>query len=182
MKRKGIILLETVLYILLLSLLAAAVLPFVGQTARLISLFQIRGRMTEQSLFAVDFMTEKLRNNLECTETVYAGNELASHAYNKKKKKAEYRFLIRDDKLKVRLYNGVTQPVTGESISYKEEIAFLPPEGGSVFRRFEKGLVRLSFEMVHTRSGEKRTVETAVLPYRDFYRSKPGALYKNGKA
>ena len=72
MKRKGIILLETVLYILLLSLLAAAVLPFVGQTARLISLFQIRGRMTEQSLFAVDFMTEKLRNHLECTETVYA--------------------------------------------------------------------------------------------------------------
>lgn len=107
---------------------------------------------------------------------------MAYQAYNKKKKKAEYRFLIRDDKLKVRLYNGVTQPVTGESISYKEEIAFLPPEGGSVFRRFEKGLVRLSFEMVHTRSGEKRTVETAVLPYRDFYRSKPGALYKNGKA
>lgn len=182
MKRKGIILLETVLYILLLSLLAAAVLPFVGQTARLISLFEIRGRMTEQSLFAVDFMTEKLRNHLECTETAYTGNALTYRAYNEKKKKAEYRFLIRDDKLKVRLYNGVTQPVTGENISYKEEIAFLTPEGGSVFRRFEKGLVILSFEMVHTRSGEKRTVETAVLPYRDFYRSKPGALYKNGKA
>ena len=182
MKRKGIILLETVLYILLLSLLAAAVFPFVGQVARSLSRFQVRGRMTEQSFFAVDFMTEKLRNNLECTETVYAGNALTYRAYNEKKKKAEYRFLIRDDKLKIRLYNGVTQPVTGESISYKEDIAFLPSEGGPVFRRFEKGLVRLSFEMIHTRSGEKRTVETAVLPYRDFYRSKSGALYKNGKA
>ena len=182
MKRKGAILLETLLYILSVSLLAAAVFPFSGRAVRHLSLLQIHSRMTEQSLFAADFMTEKLRNNLERCDRGYAGNTFRYWAYNERKKKSEYRFLVQEDKLKVRLYTGMSQPVTGESLSGAEEIIFSGGEGNPLFRQTEKGLIRMAFAMKRSRTEEKRTTETAVLPYRDFYHAKPGAVYKNEKA
>lgn len=64
MKRKGFILMEVLLALLLLSALAAAVFPILGQTAGAMAFMDRRGRAVNEAVFAADFVIEKIRNNL----------------------------------------------------------------------------------------------------------------------
>ena len=133
MKRRGIILFELLLYILLMSVAAAVLLPAVGRMMRTLDILHNSVEMTEQAVFSMDFMTEKIRNTLGRTENSRRGNTFEYRAYNEYKKNAPYRFMIKDEKLKVVLYNGKSQPVTGKTSERKEEIAFKPPEGDKMF-------------------------------------------------
>ena len=165
MKRKGFILMEVLLALLLLSALAAAVFPILGQTA---------GAM---AFMAADFVIEKIRNNLRGSAAQMSGNVYRYEAYiwvkdgkdKKKKVRAPYSFFVEGEKLKVRLHNGMSEPVTGENTGSTEMTAFLLPEEGSVFQVQPKGLVNVSFRMESRNPKEVYAVKTAILPYRDFY-------------
>ena len=87
----------------------------------------------------------------------------------KKKVRALYSFFVEGEKLKVRLYNGMSEPVTGENTGSAEMTAFCPPEEGSVFQIQPKGLVNVSFRMESRNPKEVYAVKTAILPYRDLY-------------
>ena len=171
MKRKGFILMEV------LSALAAAVFPILGQTAGAMAFMDRRRRAVNEAVFAADFMIEKIRNNLRESAAQMSGNVYRYEAYiwvkdgkNKKKKvRAPYSFFVEGEKLKVRLHNGMSEPVTGENTGSTEMTAFLPPEEGSVFQVQPKGLVNVSFRMESRNPKEVYAVKTAILPYRDFY-------------
>lgn len=136
-----------------------------------------RGRAVNEAVFAADFMIEKIRNNLRASAAQMSGNVYRYEAYiwvkdgkNKKKKvRAPYSFFVEGEKLKVRLHNGMSEPVTGENTGSTEMTAFLPPEEGSVFQVQPKGLVNVSFRMESRSPKEVYAVKTAILPYRDFY-------------
>ena len=165
---------EVLLALLLLSALAAAVFPILGQTAGAMAFMDRRRRAVNEAVFAADFMIEKIRNNLRGSAAQMSGNVYRYEAYiwvkdgkNKKKKvRAPYSFFVEGEKLKVRLHNGMSEPVTGENT---EMTAFLPPEEGSVFQVQPKGLVNVSFRMESRNPKEVYAVKTAILPYRDFY-------------
>lgn len=175
MKRKGYILLELLLALFLLSALAAAVFPLLGQAVRAVAFAGRRGRMVNESVFAADFMVEKIRNDL--SKEVYttgSGRVYPYQAYIWKKGvmekvPADYRLFVDAEKLKVRLYNGVSQPVTGTTAKDKEEISFLYPEEGDLFHVEPQGLVMISFRMESRKTKDGYAVKTAVLPYRRFY-------------
>lgn len=93
MKRKGFILMEVLLALLLLSALAAAVFPILGQTAGAMAFMDRRRRAVNEAVFAADFMIEKIRNNLRESAAQMSGNVYRYEAYiwvkdgkNKKKK------------------------------------------------------------------------------------------------
>ena len=167
MKRKGFILMEVLLALLLLSAQAAGAMAFMDR----------RRRAVNEAVFAADFMIEKIRNNLRGSAAQMSGNVYRYEAYiwvkdgkNKKKKvRAPYSFFVEGEKLKVRLHNGMSEPVTGENTGSTEMTAFLPPEEGSVFQVQPKGLVNVSFRMESRNPKEVYAVKTAILPYRDFY-------------
>lgn len=174
MKRKGFILMEVLLALLLLSALAAAIFPILGQTMDAAVFMERRGRAANEAVFAADFMMEKIRNNLREHTAQMSGNVYRYEAYiwvkdGKKKVRAPYSFFVEGEKLKVRLHNGMSEPVTGENTGSTEMTAFLPPEEGSVFQVQPKGLVNVSFRMESRNPKEVYAVKTAILPYRDFY-------------
>ena len=119
----------------------------------------------------------KIRNNLRASAAQMSGNVYRYEAYiwvkdgkdKKKKVRAPYSFFVEGEKLKVRLHNGMSEPVTGENTGGTEMTAFLPPEEGSVFQVQPKGLVNVSFRMESRNPKETYAVKTAILPYRDFY-------------
>ena len=92
-------------------------------------------------------MIEKIRNNLRASAAQMSGNVYRYEAYiwvkdgkdKKKKVRAPYSFFVEGEKLKVRLHNGMSEPVTGENTGSTEMTAFLPPEEGSVFQVQPKG-------------------------------------------
>ena len=177
MKRKGFIFMDVLLALLLLSALAAAVFPILGQTAGAMAFMDRRRRAVNEAVFAADFMIEKIRNNLRASAAQMSGNVYRYEAYiwvkdgkdKKKKVRAPYSFFVEGEKLKVRLHNGMSEPVTGENTGSTEMTAFLPPEEGSVFQVQPKGLVNVSFRMESRNPKEVYAVKTAILPYRDFY-------------
>lgn len=81
MKRKGFILMEVLLALLLLSALAAAVFPILGQTAGAMAFMDRRGRAVNEAVFAADFMIEKIRNNLRGSAAQMSGNVYRYEAY-----------------------------------------------------------------------------------------------------
>lgn len=123
MKRKGFIFMEVLLALLLLSALAAAVFPILGQTAGAMAFMDRRRRAVNEAVFAADFMIEKIRNNLRESAAQMSGNVYRYEAYiwvkdgkgKKKKVRAPYSFFVEGEKLKVRLHNGMSEPVTGEN-------------------------------------------------------------------
>lgn len=177
MKRKGFIFMEVLLALLLLSALASAVFPILGQTAGAMAFMDRRRRAVNEAVFAADFMIEKIRNNLRESAAQMSGNVYRYEAYiwvkdgkdKKKKVRAPYSFFVEGEKLKVRLHNGMSEPVIGENTGSTEMTAFLLPEKGSVFQVQPKGLVNVSFRMESRNPKEVYAVKTAILPYRDFY-------------
>ena len=169
-KRKGLFLLEALLALLILASLAAALFPLAGHVAEAEMLASVRGKLGSQGLFAMDFMVEKIRNNrrIMASGGVH-GNRYDYRAMTENGTLGTYQFFEDQDKLKILLYNGVVQPVTGDRGGHVEEYVFRHPEGGRLFEQTDGGPVTISFTLARPIGRESVDFETAVIPYADFY-------------
>ena len=149
MKRRGYILLEALIALFLIASLSAALYPFAAEAVRAVDLMAKRSRIAGEGLYAMDFMTEQLRNALKReTASSISGDTYSYKAYNQSGEEKTYRFFLNQEKLKLDVYGMTTEPVTGTT-SGKEEYALTCEEGPL-------------FEMMHFR--------TSLLSYADFYR------------
>ena len=114
-KRKGFLLLEALTALLLLSALAISVFPLAGRMAGASFLGSLRAEMGETGLFAMDFMTEKIRNSMNPSASPVSGDRFTYYAKNACGDPAPYELMLNQEKIKVELYNGLVQPVTGET-------------------------------------------------------------------
>ena len=133
-KRKGFLLLEALTALLLLSALAISVFPLAGRMAGASFLGSLRAEMGETGLFAMDFMTEKIRNSMNPSVSPVSGDRFTYYAKNACGDPAPYELMLNQEKIKVELYNGLVQPVTGEKSGSGERIPLSAGEEG-LFRR-----------------------------------------------
>lgn len=173
MKRRGYILLEALIALFLIASLSAALYPFAAEAVRAVDLMAKRSRIAGEGLYAMDFMTEQLRNTLKRgTDASISGNaysyEAYSRTYNSQAKTKTYRFFLDQEKLKLDVYGRTTEPVTGTT-SGKEEYA-LTCEEGPLFVKNGEGSLAISFSILHRPSGEMMDFRTSLLSYADFYR------------
>ena len=177
MKRRGYILLEALIALFLIASLSAMLYPFAAEAVRAVDLMAKRSRIAGEGLYAMDFMTEQLRNALQRgTDASISGNAYSYEAYSQtynqsgeaKTKTKTYRFFLDQEKLKLDVYGMTTQPVTGTT-SGKEEYA-LTCEEGPLFVKNGEGSLAISFSILHRSSGEMMDFRTSLLSYADFYR------------
>lgn len=83
MKRRGYILLEALIALFLIASLSAALYPFAAEAVRAADLMAKRSRIAGEGLYAMDFMTEQLRNALKReTASSISGDTYSYEAYN----------------------------------------------------------------------------------------------------
>ena len=129
MKRRGYILLEALIALFLIASLSAVLYPFAAEAVRAVDLMAKRSRIAGEGLYAMDFMTEQLRNALKRgTDVSISGNAYSYEAYNQSGDARTYRFFLDQEKLKLDVYGVTTEPVTGTT-SGKEEYALTCEEG-----------------------------------------------------
>lgn len=168
MKRRGYILLEALIALFLIASLSAALYPFAAEAVRAVDLMAKRSRIAGEGLYAMDFMIEQLRNNLEReAASSISGDTYSYYAYNRSGEE-KYRFFLDQEKLKLDVYGTTTEPVTGTT-SGKEEYA-LTCEEGPLFIKNGEGALAISFSLLHRSSGEVMDFRTSLLSYADFYR------------
>ncbi len=168
-KRKGYFLLDGIMGLLILSLLSAALFPFAAATLRAMERLTHRGRLYSEGMYAMDFMVEKLRNDLRAGSATISSDAFSFNAYNQRNVSATYKFYVDAEKLKLLLYTGSAEPVTGVT-SGKEAYAFGRMDEAPVFQRRGREPLEIGFQMHHQMSGEDADFSTAVLSYTDFYR------------
>ena len=169
MKRRGYILLEALIALFLIASLSAALYPFAAEAVRAVDLMTKRSRIAGEGLYAMDFMTEQLRNALKRREaSSISGDTYSYAAYNQSGEVKTYRFFLDQEKLKLDVYGMTTQPVTGTT-SGKEEYA-LTCEEGPLFVKNGEGALAISFSILYRSSGEMMDFRTSLLSYADFYR------------
>lgn len=169
MKRKGFLLLEALMALLLISGLAISVFPLAGRLSGALILGGFKGRMGETGLFAMDFMTEKVRNTEK--PSISPVNERFTYSVRNGEDVEDvlaYRLYLDRQKLKVLLYNGHVEPITGEETGSTEEIPVIAGKDG-LFRRQGKGPLHMSFSLLRPVEGIRSDFETSILPYADFY-------------
>lgn len=180
MRRKGVILLDGLMALFLISALAMMVLPLAGAWFSALERGRTGTKLSETGLFAMDFMVEKIRNNRHSAAGGVRGNSYDYRDFTARgteetyRFEGIYRFFVDREKLKLQLYNDNIQPLTGEYTG-PEAYAFLPGRP-SLFRQAEGGPVTISFTMHHQMMGMDRDFETSVIPYADFY--KKGEVYE----
>ncbi|WP_273097127.1 hypothetical protein [Dialister succinatiphilus] len=170
MRREGVILLDGLMALFLISALAMMVLPLAGSWLSALERGRTGTKLSETGLFAMDFMVEKIRNNRIRAEGVVRGNRYDYGALTDGGGKGTYSFFVDREKLKLQLPKGSIQPLTGEYTG-PEAYAFLPGRP-SLFRQAEGGPVTISFTMHHQMMGMDRDFETSVIPYADFYKKR----------
>ena len=170
MRRRGFLLIEAVLAIFILAMVAAAVFPFAGQLSRTTDFLVRRSRASGEALFAADFMTEKLRNNLSSGAAAEESDAKGYDAYNESNVRSTYEFYVAGEKMRLRLYNGRTQPLTGNTNSAAEDIECRATAGEKIFKTYSGGLTKISFEMEHHATGDVYRCETAVMGYTDYFK------------
>ncbi|MEE3453535.1 hypothetical protein [Dialister sp.] len=173
MKRKGFLLLEALMALLLISGLAISVFPLAGRLSGALILGGFKGRMGETGLFAMDFMTEKVRNTEK--PSISPVNERFTYSVRNGEDVLSYRLYLDQQKLKVLLYNGHVEPITGEETGSTEEIPVIAGKDG-LFRRQGKGPLHMSFSLLRPVEGIRSDFETSILPYADFYEK--GKVYE----
>ncbi len=169
MKRRGYILLEALIALFLIASLSAVLYPFAAEAVRAVDLMAKRSRIAGEGLYAMDFMTEQLRNALKRGEaSSVSGDTYSYEAYNQSGEEKTYRFFRDQEKLKLDVYGMTTEPVTGTT-SRKEEYA-LTCEEGPLFVKNGEGALAISFSILYRPSGEMMDFRTSLLSYADFYR------------
>ena len=174
MRRKGVILLDGLMALFLISALAMMVLPLAGSWLSALERGRTGTKLSETGLFTMDFMVEKIRNNRKPMADVVKENRYDYQAVTDKGTDGTYRFFVDREKLKLQLYNDSIQPITGEYTG-PEAYAFLPGKK-SLFHQEGGGPVVISFTMHHQMMGMDRDFETSVIPYAEFY--KKGEVYE----
>lgn len=174
MRRKGVILLDGLMALFLISALAVMVLPLAGSWLSALERGRTVTKLSETGLFAMDFMVEKIRNNRSRAGDGVRGNRYDYQAFTDGGGEGTYSFFVDREKLKLQPPKGNVQPLTGEYTG-PEAYAFLPGRP-SLFRQVEGGPVIISFTMHHQMMGMDRDFETSVIPYADFY--KKGEAYE----
>lgn len=174
MRRKGVILLDGLMALFLISALAVMVLPLAGSWLSALERGRTGTKLSETGLFAMDFMVEKIRNNRSRAGDGVRGNRYDYQAFTYGGGEGTYSFFVDREKLKLQPPKGNVQPLTGEYTG-PEAYAFLPGRP-SLFRQAEGGPVTISFTMHHQMMGMDRDFETSVIPYADFY--KKGEVYE----
>lgn len=167
MRRKGMLLLDGLMALFLLSVLAVMMAPLTGEWLTAMERGRVGTKLSETGLFAMDFMVEKIRNNRNPMAGVVKENRYDYQAVTDKGTDGTYRFFVDREKLKLQLYNDTIQPITGEYTG-PEAYAFLPGEP-SLFHQEGGGPVVISFTMHHQMKRMDRDFETSVIPYADFY-------------
>ena len=170
MRRKGMLLMDALMALFVLSALAVMMAPLAGEWFSAMERGRVGTKLSETGLFAMDFMVEKIRNNRKPMAGVVKENRYDYQAVTDKGTDGTYRFFVDREKLKLRLYNDNIQPLTGEYTG-PEAYAFLPGRP-SLFRQVEGGPVTISFTMHHQMMGMDRDFETSVIPYADFYKKR----------
>lgn len=173
MKRKGFLLLEALMALLLISGLAISVFPLAGRLSGALILGGFKGRMGETGLFAMDFMTEKVRNTEK--PSISPVNERFTYSVRNGEDVLSYWLYLDRQKLKVLLYDGHVEPITGEETGSTEEIPVIAGKDG-LFRRQGKGPLHMSFSLLRPVEGIRSDFETSILPYADFYEK--GKVYE----
>lgn len=174
MRRKGMLLLDALMALFLLSALAVMMAPLAGEWFSAMERSRVGTKLSETGLFAMDFMVEKIRNNRKPMAGVVEGNRYDYRAFTGEGIDDTYRFFVDREKLKLQLYNDTIQPVTGEYTG-PEAYAFLPGKK-SLFHQEGGGPVVISFTMHHQMKRMDRDFETSVIPYADFYEK--GKVYE----
>lgn len=167
MRRKGMLLLDALMALFLLSALAVMMAPLAGEWFSAMERGRVGTKLSETGLFAMDFMVEKIRNNRKPMAGVVKENRYDYQAVTDKGTDGTYHFFVDREKLKLQLYNDSIQPITGEYTG-PEAYAFLPGEP-SLFHQEGGGPVVISFTMHHQMKRLDRDFETSVIPYADFY-------------
>ena len=168
MKRKGFLLLEALISLFILTSLALSIVPLATETARVIDSLARRGRLSSEALSVSDYMTEKIRNGRRMAQAPVSGDRYTYYDLNERDVEARYTFYIDREKLKLLLYNGLSEPVTGEKTGTGETIIFSPSED-PVFSQ-EMGALHLHFLMEHKNGIDQVDCETSVIPYADLYK------------
>lgn len=183
-KRKGLFLLDALLGLLILSSLAVALYPLLGQAAYLADWASKRGRMVGESMYVMDEITEHLRNDLKLSRVglheMYQQDQYTydAYVYDEKKKVVvpmSYTLYIDKEKLYLNIHGETTAPLTGETSGKVEAFSFQAPQDKTMFQREGAGPVHVSFYFSHQMSGERLSCETAILPYADYYRKGQGS-------
>lgn len=167
MRRKGMLLLDALMALFLLSALAVMMVPLAGEWFSAMERSRVGAKLSETGLFAMDFMVEKIRNNRKTMAGVVKGDRYDYQAVTGEGIDDTYRFFVDQEKLKLQLYNDSIQPITGEYTG-PEAYAFLPGKK-SLFQQEGGGPVVISFTMHHQMKRMDRDFETSVIPYADFY-------------
>lgn len=167
MRRKGMLLLDGLMALFLLSALAVMMAPLAGEWFSAMERSRVGAKLSETGLFAMDFMVEKIRNNRKPMAGVVKENRYDYQAVTDQGTDGTYRFFVDQEKLKLQLYNDSIQPITGEYTG-PEAYAFLPGKK-SLFHQEGGGPVVISFTMHHQMKRMGRDFETSVIPYADFY-------------
>lgn len=168
-KRRGLVLLEVVIGLLILSLMAGAVCPMILQVSEIMVTITRNIRLMEDGLFAEEYMADKVRHSLVRTKTDGAYVEAIHpfYAYNQDGIRKMYSLSRESGAWYLLLYDGKgRQPITGDSGKVPEYAV----EAGtrSYFMVQPGGLLQLSYRMEHP-SGADFIVETAVLPLYDYF-------------
>lgn len=173
-KRKGLLLLDALLGLLILSSVAVALYPLLGQAAYLADWANKRGRMVGESLYVMDEITEHLRNDLKTSRVssheVYQQDRYTYYAYDKKNRVSPYTLYIDKEKLYLDIYGETVAPLTGETSDKVEAFAFHAPRDKTLFQKEGTGPVHVSFYFSHQMSGERLACETSILSYSDYYK------------
>lgn len=167
MRRKGMLLLDALMALFLLSALAVMMAPLAGEWFSAMERSRVGTKLSETGLFAMDFMVEKIRNNRKPMAGVVKENRYDYQAVTGEGIDDTYHFFVDQEKLKLQLYNDSIQPITGEYTG-PEAYAFLPGKK-SLFQQEGGGPVVISFTMHHQMKRMDRDFETSVIPYADFY-------------
>lgn len=167
MRRKGMLLLDALMALFLLSALAVMMAPLAGEWFSAMERSRVGTKLSETGLFAMDFMVEKIRNNRKTMAGVVKGNRYDYQAVIDQETDGTYSFFVDREKLKLQLYNDSIQPITGEYTG-PEAYAFQPGKS-SLFHQEGGGPVVISFTMHHQMKRMDRDFETSVIPYADFY-------------
>lgn len=167
MRRKGMLLLDALMALFLLSALAVMMAPLAGEWFSAMERSRVGTKLSETGLFAMDFMVEKIRNNRKPMAGGVKGNQYDYQDVTGEGTDGTYSFFVDREKLKLQLYNDSIQPITGEYTG-PEAYAFLPGKK-SLFHQEGGGPVVISFTIHHQMKRMDRDFETSVIPYADFY-------------
>ncbi len=168
-KRKGYFLLDGLIGLLILSALSASLFPFAAASLRAMDRLTHRGRLYSEGMYAMDFMVEKLRNDLKAGSAAISSDAYSFKAYNQSSVASTYKLYLDSEKLKLLLYTGSVEPVTGTA-SGKEVYALRRIDDTPLFQRSGKAPLEIGFQMHHQMSGEDADFHTRILSYTDFYR------------